>query len=79
MYGEESFVTDNFRETRWKQSADIKVHGKNVGSVEVYYLEERPDADEGPFLKGERNLINTVTERVGRIVENMKLRKRLGS
>ena len=72
-------MTDNFRETRWKQSADINVHGNNVGSVEVYYLEERPDADEGPFFKEERNLINTVTERVGRIVENMKLRKRLWS
>ncbi|MCZ2809353.1 MAG: PAS domain S-box protein [Candidatus Bathyarchaeota archaeon] len=79
MYGEGSFVTDNFRETRWKQSADIKVHGNNVGSVEVYYLEERPDADEGPFFKEERNLINSVTEQVGRTVENMKLRKGRGN
>ena len=77
MYGEELFLTDNFRETRWKQSANIKLHRKNVGSVEVYYLEERPDADEGQFLKEERNLINTVSEQVERIVAKMKVEEKI--
>jgi GAF domain-containing protein len=55
------------------------VHGNNIGFVEVYYLEERPDADEGPFFKEERNLINSVTKQVGRTVENTKLRNGLGN
>ena len=45
------------------------VHQKPVGTVVVYYLEERPERDEGPFLKEERNLINIIAERLGKITE----------
>ena len=47
----------------------ITVHGERVGTVEVFYLEERPEADEGPFLQEERSLINAIAERLGRILE----------
>ena len=66
----QDFKTENFRETIWKQTSDIVVHGKQVGTLEVCYLEERPESDEGPFLKEERNLINEIAERLGRIVEH---------
>ena len=68
------FKTENYRETEWKQSSDIKVHGERAGVVEVSYLEEGPEIDEGPFLKEERLLIDTVAERLGKITE----RKRAG-
>jgi response regulator RpfG family c-di-GMP phosphodiesterase len=63
------YKTKNFKETIWKQSSDIMVHQKPVGTVVVYYLEERPERDEGPFLKEERNLINIIAERLGKITE----------
>ena len=63
------YKTENFKETIWKQSSNIMVYKKPIGTVEVYYLEERPEMDEGPFLKEERNLINIVTERLGKIIE----------
>ena len=66
------FKTTNFKETKWKQSADIKVSGKKVGVVEVYYLEEKPEIYDGPFLKEERNLIDAIIERLGRIVERKR-------
>ena len=31
-----------------------------VGRISVCYIEERPPADAGPFLKEERKLINTI-------------------
>lgn len=68
-FGEREFKTTNFKETRWKQSADIRVHGKRVGTVEVYYLEERNELHEGPFLKEERDLIDTVADTLGRAVK----------
>ena len=43
--------------------------GEWRGAVEVCYLEERPQSDEGPFLKEERSLIEAVAERLGRIIE----------
>ena len=68
--------TTNFKETRWKQSADIKVGGKKVG-VEVYYLEEKPEIDEGPFMKEERNLIDAIVERLGIITERKRAEEEL--
>ncbi len=66
------FKTNNFKETQWKQSADINIFGIKAGTIEVYYLKECPESDEGPFLKEERTLINAVAERVGRIIERKR-------
>jgi PAS domain S-box-containing protein len=71
------FSTRNFKETGWKLQADIKVHGKKAGFVEVRYLEERPTIAEGPFLKEERHLIDTIAERLGKITERKKVEKAL--
>ena len=66
---EKIFVTDNFRESPWKQSATIYVKGKKTGLLEVYYLEEKPLCDEGPFLKEERSLIDVIAKHIGEIIE----------
>ncbi|NIQ99673.1 MAG: LuxR family transcriptional regulator, partial [Gemmatimonadales bacterium] len=42
-----------------------------VGKVSVFYLEERPVADEGPFLREERILIEAVAERLGAMAERI--------
>ncbi|GAH39357.1 unnamed protein product, partial [marine sediment metagenome] len=67
--GDKEFKTDNFKTTEWKQSANINVKGQKNGTVEVYYLEERPEIGEGPFSKEERLLMDVVAERLGRITE----------
>jgi len=69
------FRTANYRDTDWKQSLDIKVRAAKVGAVEVCYLEETPEFDEGPFLKEERLLINVVAEQLGESTERMRARK----
>jgi len=53
------------------------VQRKKTGVVEVYYLEEKPEIDEGPFLKEERNLIEAIAERLGRITDRKKIGKEL--
>ena len=47
------------------QRADIRVSGEAVGELCVYYLERRPQAGEGPFLKEERQLLDTLADHVG--------------
>lgn len=64
-----TFLTSNFRRARWRQTSPLMVHGERAGQIEVGYLEERPELDEGPFLKEERNLIDAVAERLSRIIE----------
>ena len=66
---DQEFKTVNFQDTVWKLSADIIVLGKPIGVVEVRYLDKMPDRDEGPFLQEERDLINAIAERLGRVME----------
>lgn len=61
--------TENFVKTNWIQSREILVQNDPVGVLEVYYLEEREQSDEGPFLKEERALIDAIAERIGRVAE----------
>jgi DNA-binding CsgD family transcriptional regulator/phage shock protein A len=73
----QTFTTNNFNETVWKQASDIMVHGDRIGAFEVFYLEERPGSDEGPFLKEERSLIDAVAERLGKIIERKQAEEAL--
>lgn len=66
------YKTKNFKETVWKQASTIVVHGERVGAVEVYYLEERPESDESPFLEEERSLINAIAKQLGETTERKK-------
>ncbi|MBT8368911.1 MAG: PAS domain S-box protein, partial [Deltaproteobacteria bacterium] len=61
--------TQNFKETIWQQACDVIIHGVPSGKLVVGYFEERPERDEGPFLKEERELLDAIAERVGRIIE----------
>ncbi len=64
------FETENYRDTEWNQSSDIKVRGEKIGIVEVSYLGKRPEIDEGPFLKEERRLIDAVAEWLSEITQH---------
>ncbi|MBI3924981.1 MAG: PEP/pyruvate-binding domain-containing protein [Armatimonadetes bacterium] len=57
----------------WVQSAVLRVHGQPVGELSVCYSEARPDADEGPFLKEERRLIQALAERIGKYLRQREL------
>lgn len=59
----------------WKQNADIIIQDEQLGWISVYYTEERPAADEGPFLKEERKLINTIAEQFGFYILHQQLRE----
>ncbi len=62
-----------FARTPWVQTAPIRVQGETVGTVEVLYTKAFPEADEGPFLKQERKLLETVAERIGQLLLQRQL------
>ena len=76
-FGDRVFVTRGFEETQWRQASGIDVQGERVGAVEVFYLEEMPELDEGPFLKEERNLINAIAEQLGLLIERVRAEEAL--
>lgn len=67
-----SYTTSHFKEGVQRQLAEINVDGEERGAVEVAYSIEKPELDEGPFLKEERNLIDTVAREVALIIERKK-------
>jgi pyruvate,water dikinase len=64
IFGRE-YGGEGFRESPWVQAAPIKVRKEVFGEISVFYAEERPEADEGPFLAQERKLLNTIADRIG--------------
>jgi len=74
IYRDQIYQSDGFRETSWVQTADIRVQDEIVGKISVYYTAERPLADEGPFLKEERKLINTIADQFGLYILHRQLK-----
>ena len=63
------FSKPEFEEGRHKLWADIVVDGEKRGVIEVVYVEKCPELDEGPFLKEERKLIDTIANELAIIIK----------
>jgi len=53
------------------------IDDKKIGVLEVYYLEEKPQLDEGPFLIEERRLIDAISDLVGKYIGESRIKKEL--
>ncbi len=65
--------TPGYRPTPWVQQATIRAQGQPIGTLEVSYTEAMPTADEGPFLRDERKLIDTIADRMGNCITHRRL------
>jgi PAS domain S-box-containing protein len=63
--GEDVYETRGFQETIWEQTSTIGTLSFNLGTLQVCYREERPEADEGPFSEEERDLIESIGQLLG--------------
>ncbi len=71
--GEDIYSSPNFVDTPWVQRAAIVVQGQEIGMIEVSYLAQTPNADEGPFLQEEQELIESIADRFARHLLIQKL------
>jgi len=67
LFKGKTYTSDRFKVTDWRQSSRIYMYHEPVGEVGIFYLEECPPADEGPFMKEERALLDAVAEQIGTI------------
>jgi DNA-binding NarL/FixJ family response regulator len=67
LFQGKTYTSDRFKVTNWRQSSRIYMYHEAVGECSIFYLEECPPADEGPFLKEERALLDAVAEQIGNI------------
>jgi two-component system NtrC family sensor kinase len=84
LLNEKQYLTPGFKSGLQKQTADIVVKGIKQGYVEVVYTEKRPIIGEGPFLREERHLVDTVAKELSLIIgrkhselDKMKLQEQL--
>lgn len=78
VFDEKEFKTENFRKTDWIQASEIKIKNKPAGHIEVCYFENKPEEYEGPFLKEERILIDSIAIKTGHYFERKIMREELG-
>ncbi len=71
--GQEITTSVNFEESNWKLAAPIKISMNVIGKIEVFYLEERPTRFDGPFLRGEFVMLETLAVELGHFVERREL------
>jgi len=69
LFNRYDFASKNFKDTKLKLSQEIKVNNERIGALEVCYLEEKPELEEGPFSEETKNLIASITESIAQIVE----------
>jgi len=60
FFDDTSFVSRNFKETKWELKKDLQTSAGKSGAIQVCYLKEFPEADEGPFLKEEIHMIDNI-------------------
>jgi hypothetical protein len=59
-FGEMEFASHDFMPSSWMQKQSFETIDGLQGCVEVFYLREFPELDEGPFLREERHLIDNI-------------------
>jgi signal transduction histidine kinase len=58
-----------FKDLPFRLAEEIIINGQHRGTVEVFYIKSMPEADEGPFLKEERKLIQAIARKIALIIE----------
>ena len=74
VYQDFIFTSVKFKESSWFISEDITVQDRVIGWIKVYYTKEKPAADDGPFLKEEKRVLNSIAKRIGHFVMFQRLR-----
>jgi pyruvate, water dikinase len=74
VYDGRAWTSPDFHETPNVLSAPLLVDERPEGSIDVFYLSATRQADEGPFLREERRLINTIAERIGNYIQHQRLK-----
>jgi hypothetical protein len=65
----------NLVETQRVQRENFVTIDNKKGTIEIFYLKQFPEADEGPFLHEERNLLINIARLVGGYLNNFKGRE----
>lgn len=69
VFDGDKFETRNFKKTKWHLSQAISVENEHIGTLEVGYLEEKPELEDGQFLEETKHLISAIAESIAQLIE----------
>jgi len=64
VFHDRTYKSRGFKISKWRQVSQIFMYSEPVGEVAIFYIEEKPPADEGPFLREERILLDEIARRI---------------
>jgi PAS domain S-box-containing protein len=70
LYNNEEFVTEAFRQSKWRLAENIITGNKWLGSLEVVYSPEMQAYDEPVFLPEEERLIKLLAKLLGVLIDH---------
>lgn len=70
-----TFKSFGFKESIWTLSAKIHAQETHFGQIKVMYTDIRPKSYQGPFLKEELKLINSIAESLGLFLLHLELKQ----
>ncbi|MHC4070114.1 MAG: ATP-binding protein [Planctomycetota bacterium] len=71
------YKTENFDKSELSQYAELKIRGEKAGTIETYYIGEKFQSNQSPFLKEEVDLLNAVASQLSRIIERKRAEDKL--
>jgi hypothetical protein len=72
IFGDHEYRSKGFKASNWSQIQDFETIDNEKGSIEIFYTKSFPDADEGPFLKEERDLIENLANIITGYLNSVK-------
>ncbi len=69
---EHEFSSSNYKNSVATLSEEILVFGKSVGILEIGYLDQQPESDEGPFLQEEVSMISQISDDLSQFIERQR-------
>lgn len=71
-FSDKQYLSEGFRETKWRQSQAFETIDGKHGVVDIFYHRQFPEADEGPFLYEERQLLANLTGIISGYLNGLK-------
>ena len=64
----DEYVSAHFNRTKWCQNTPIRLNGRHVGDLEVFYTEAMSSDESGLFLEEESHLLQAISERLAKVL-----------
>lgn len=75
-FGGTNYTNNSFVISKWKIKKTFSSILGKVGYVEIFYSKEFLDADEGPFLNSELNLLSIITSKINGYLNTLEVKRK---